>query len=820
MPAFHSEADSAKAVQDAASNHGELRFLSGGGEVGQRLRSGKDLPASVQTPAVWPDSIKALVAVMFSANQPMFVAWGAERHMVYNDFYRPILRGKHPSALGQPLLEVWHEIYDELQPLVEKAFAGEATQCDKLEFQVEREGRLQPAWFSFFYAPVRDASGDVVGMFCACNEITEQQLAKQAATATSERYKSVIDAMSEGFVLMDKDYRVLEMNAEALRLDGREPCDLVGRTHWELWPGSLGTPVEAAYREAMQQRRPVSLSHHYTSEGYDNWLELRIYPVAEGGAAAFFRNVNKPKRAEAALCTSEARFRAAVSVIGVMWTNNSSGEMVGDQPGWSQITGQSADQYHGFGWTKAVHPDDVQPTVDAWQQAVASGSVFRHEHRLRVQTGQWRLFSIRAVPVFDANQQISEWVGVHVDITEARRAEETLREADQRKDEFLATLAHELRNPLAPIRNAAHVLSQADVTPSSVRSCADILARQVGHMALLLDDLLDVSRITSGRLALKKTIVMLSAIVDPAVEAARPGIAARGHHLVVSVPDELIQVNADSLRLSQVLTNLLNNAAKYTDPNGQIALTVTSTGDGLQLAVSDNGIGLAPDSLARIFIMFSQVNSPIDRSEGGVGIGLSLARGLVELHGGTLEAQSPGLGHGTTVTVRLPASIHAGRSIGLGALAATTVAFKPTAPGLSILVVDDNRDAADTLSMLLEMEGHHTATAYNGVSALALIDTRAFDAGIMDIGMPGMSGYELARQTRAMAAGKNLLLIALTGWGQESDQQKALAAGFDRQINKPVNPNQLLEGLNSWVARKRAGNTMPEGYSVSAFSNL
>ena len=820
MPGFQSEANSARSQQIVASDS-ELRFLNGGGQIGQLLRSGKGLPAPMQTPADWPDSIKTLVAVMFSANQPMFLVWGAERRMVYNDAYSPILRDKHPSALGQPLLQVWHEIEGELLPLMEKAFAGEPTQSDKLALCVKRDGRLQAAWFSFFYAPVRDANGNVIGVFCACNEITEQHLAQQTATATCERYKGVIDAMSEGFVLMDENYRVLEMNAEAVRLDGRALGDMVGRSHWELWPGSIGTPVEAAHREAMEQRRPVSLRHHYTSEGFDNWLELRVFPLAEGGTAAFFRNVNPAVSADVALRASEARFRAAVSAIGVMWTNNANGEMAGDQPGWSQITGQTADQYQGFGWTEVVHPDDAQPTVDAWRRAVASRSAFQHEHRLRVQSGQWRLFSIRAVPVFDAQQQIIEWVGVHIDITEARRTEAALRDADQRKDEFLATLAHELRNPLAPIRTAARVLSQPDVTADVVRSCADILARQVTHMALLLDDLLDVSRITSGRLELKKTTITVGSIVDAAIEASRPCIDARSHHLTVTVPEPLMQLNADALRLSQVLTNLLNNAAKYTDPQGQIELTITATDDGLQMVVSDNGIGIAPDSLAQIFVMFSQVDSPIDRSEGGVGIGLSLARGLVVLHGGTLDGHSPGLGHGTTMTIQLPGSLYINSAEDTARNTAPPVALKATPQPLSILVVDDNRDAADTLAMLLDMEGHRAVTAYGGAAALALIGAQPFDAAIMDIGMPGMNGYELARHTRLTAAGAPLLLVALTGWGQEGDQQKALAAGFDRHMSKPVNPDLLLEGLNRWVISKRASNEVSgTGYSASAFSNL
>ena len=507
-----------------------------------------------------------------------------------------------------------------------------------------------------------------------------------------------------------------------------------------------------------------------------------------------------------------------------MWTNNDQGEMVGDQPGWTQITGQNQDQYHGYGWTQALHPDDVQQTVLAWRQSVTSKTLFRHEHRVRTQSAEWRLFDVQAAPVFDDNNQVTEWVGVHIDITEARRTEQTLREADHRKDEFLATLAHELRNPLAPIRTAARVLMQPGATAQSVQACAAILARQSNHMALLMDDLLDVSRITSGLLELKKTIVNIQAIVDAAVEAARPGMDARGHRLTVSLPDETIEISADSLRLSQVLTNLLNNAAKYTDLQGLITLCVTSAESGLELSISDNGIGLTPDSLARIFVMFSQVSSPIDRSEGGLGIGLSLARGLVELHGGQLKAHSEGLGQGSTMTVHLPASLRVRRRSNDEFFTHAAHQGKPVEPRLSVLVVDDNRDAADTLAMLLEMEGHRAVTAYSGAAALAQVEQEAFDVGILDIGMPGMNGYELAHRLRATQAGTQLLLMALTGWGQESDQRKAYAAGFDRHVSKPVNPDILLEGLTAYVVKKRmqlAGKPAPEAeQSPSAFSSL
>jgi two-component system, sensor histidine kinase len=374
-----------------------------------------------------------------------------------------------------------------------------------------------------------------------------------------------------------------------------------------------------------------------------------------------------------------------------------------------------------------------------------------------------------------------------------RATEAALREADQRKDLFLATLAHELRNPLAPIRTAAQILASPKLGLPRLQWAQNVIHRQVGHMALLLDDLLDIARITQGKLELKKTRVTLTDVVESAVEAARPLIDSKQHQFTVTLPPEKLSFEADELRLSQVLSNLLTNAAKYTDPAGHIALSGTVQNGTLRLSVKDDGIGLSSEALTRIFEMFSQVESAATRSEGGLGIGLALVKGLLDLHGGTIVARSDGPGHGSEFTVRLPLNDPPClKPAELGGPPAATAAHR-------VMVADDNKDAADSLAMLLELAGHEVRVARGGRAALSLAQTFRPDVAIIDIGMPDLNGYEVARQLRREPWGTGISLVALTGWGRDDDRQQASDAGFDRHITKPVDPetiDRLLTALN------------------------
>jgi PAS domain S-box-containing protein len=377
-----------------------------------------------------------------------------------------------------------------------------------------------------------------------------------------------------------------------------------------------------------------------------------------------------------------------------------------------------------------------------------------------------------------------------------QQSEEALRLADRRKDEFLALLAHELRNPLAAIRYALAANMKPGRAPEQRRQAEEIIERQVTHMSRLLDDLLDISRITRGSLALKKTRTELTSVIGAAIETARPVLDMKHHTLALELPTQPAEIEADVVRLAQVFSNLLINAAKYTDPGGHIRLRALQQGAAVIVSVCDNGIGISAHMLPRVFNMFSQSDSALARAEGGLGVGLALVRGLVALHGGSVEARSEGPGRGSEFIVRLPTGAAARDCVDVET---ETEQLSPDV-GLKILVVDDNRDAADTCAMLLEASGHHVQTAYTGREALEL--GRAFHphALLLDIGLPDLDGYRLAEQVRAAPWGRGAVLVAVTGWGQEQDRQRAVAAGFDRHLVKPISA-ETVELLLQSLAR-------------------
>jgi signal transduction histidine kinase len=368
---------------------------------------------------------------------------------------------------------------------------------------------------------------------------------------------------------------------------------------------------------------------------------------------------------------------------------------------------------------------------------------------------------------------------------ELESAEQTLRGADRRKDEFLATLAHELRNPLAPLQNAVHVLHAAGSAEPDVQWCEGIIERQVRQLARLLDDLLDASRITFGKLELRKSQIELARVIEDAVEISRPAIDDHGHELIVTLPSEAIVLQADAVRITQVLSNLLNNAAKFTDDGGQIRLLVERQGSDVAICVQDNGIGIDAQTLPQIFEMFSQASPALTRTHGGLGIGLALVKGIVELHGGTIEVHSAGRRRGSEFRLRLPMEVAALYQ------PLKPVVLEPTAVKRSILVADDNHDAADSLARMLKIMGHEVHVAYDGEQAVNMALSLRPEVVLLDIGMPKLNGYEAARRIRRDSSSERMLLIALTGWGQEQDVRLAQEAGFDHHLLKPLEATAL-----------------------------
>ncbi len=490
--------------------------------------------------------------------------------------------------------------------------------------------------------------------------------------------------------------------------------------------------------------------------------------------------------AEAKIRDSEARFRTMADGSPVMiWAMDADGRIEFVNRAVCEFFGATLEQLRGTGWEPLLHPDDVLPYSAAYEAAVAERRQFRAQARVRKANGDWRWIESHATPRLEPSGDFLGYVGVSPDITVLVEAQEALREADQRKDDFLATLAHELRNPLAPIRTAAEVLTRPGLSDAQLAWSRQVIHRQVEHMARLLDDLLDVARITRGRVDLKIEPVDLGTVVDTAIEAARPLIIARRHGLTIDLPPELPTLNVDPVRLAQVLSNLLTNAAKYTDPPGHIELTARVDGAALRISVKDDGIGIPPTVGSKIFEMFSQGQNAHGRGESGLGIGLALVKGLVELHGGTVEARSDGPGRGSEFVVTLPCGhVPARAHVPAAQASVPTIARR-------ILIADDNEDAADALAMFLRLAGHEVCTAHGGQAALKLASTFRPEVALLDIGMPDLSGYDVARQLRGSAANKGLRLIALTGWGQEDDKRRARDAGFDHHLTKPVDPRRL-----------------------------
>ncbi|HYV97340.1 MAG TPA: ATP-binding protein [Gemmatimonadaceae bacterium] len=423
----------------------------------------------------------------------------------------------------------------------------------------------------------------------------------------------------------------------------------------------------------------------------------------------------------------------------------------------------------------------------------ARGEEVRGEETSRVIDDDTIVHSVVwATPLFGSDGVPRGGVAAAVDITQLKRAEATLRDADRKKDDFLAMLAHELRNPLAPIRNALHVLRLTAGRNTPAEHVGDMLERQVSHMVRLVDDLLEVSRITRGKIALRREIMDVRAVVQNAIDISRPLIDAAGLEFTVKLPDERLTLDADPARVAQIIANLLNNSAKYTDRGGSISLTVDRHDGQAVITVRDSGMGISIEMLPHVFDLFTQADQESERVQGGLGIGLTLVKKLVELHGGTVTAWSEGKGKGSEFVVRLP-------------LARTTPPASrvvketsmPRLPGLRVLVVDDNRDAAESLAMVVKMLAADARVTFSGTEALAVLEEYRPNVMLLDIGMRVMDGYEVARRVRAHPDFKDITLIALTGWGQDEDRRRSRAAGFDYHLIKPADIDALQVLLSS-----------------------
>jgi PAS domain S-box-containing protein len=494
------------------------------------------------------------------------------------------------------------------------------------------------------------------------------------------------------------------------------------------------------------------------------------------------------KPAEVALQASELRYRRLFETAqdAILILDGDTGKIIDSNPFLNDLLGYSPEELLGKELWEIGLFKDIEANQAAFRQLQEKGSIRYEDLPLETKDGRRadvefvsNVYPVESRPVIQCNIR---------DISDRKRADKARREADRRRDDFLAMLAHELRNPLAPLRNAVQVMRLKGTDDPEVHWARDVVERQVQQLTRLVDDLLDVARISRGKINLLLEPVDLAASVARAVEISRPLIDARKHQLEISLPQQIVRVAGDSTRLVQVLSNLLNNAAKYTEEGGRIDLVVEQLGEQAVLRVRDNGVGIAPDMLASIFELFTQVKSSASHAEGGLGIGLTLVRSLVEMLGGSVQATSEGLGRGSEFVVRLP-------------LVREPLAPAPQLPHERelttqasrqiILIVDDNWDAAEMLAMLLRLKGHEVRTVYDGPAALDAVRARRPDVVLCDIGMPGMDGLEVARRLRQDPSLKPALLVALTGYGGQEDQRLSKEAGFNAHLVKPTDMRAL-----------------------------
>lgn len=625
---------------------------------------------------------------------------------------------------------------------------------------------------------------------------TEAELiaVQNALRESNERIIRLLESITDGFTVIDRQWRFVYLNARAMdffhRLN-RTREGTLGKNIWEEFPDVVGTVLEDHFVKTMETN--VTSAFEFFYPPLQTWFLFRVYP-GKDGLSIYFQDVTERMQAEEESRAYEERLRAIFNQAAVgIAVADLGGRFLEMNKKFTEILGYAEKELKSLDYNTITHPDDLELTRKSMVRLM-SGEIPEYviEKRFVRKDGKtvWALTTVTALR--DVNGQPQQYIGVIEDITARRGMEDALREADRRKDEFLATLAHELRNPLAPIRHAATLLNSTVANEAQRRWGSEVIARQVGHMALLLDDLLDISRITRGRLEIKKDYTTLQSLVSTAVETARPLIDAKKHALHVNLPEQTLHLEVDPLRISQVLSNLLTNAAKYTDANGRIVMTAELRFNALRISVKDNGIGLRPETIPKLFEMFSQVDSAIDRSQGGLGIGLALVKGLVELHGGTVGANSAGLGQGSEFVVILPDST-CSRLDGEATPNETKAASSDAK--CRVLIVDDNRDAVAALAVVLQLQGHEVFTAHSGADALAVAARERPPALILDIGMPGMSGYELTRRIRQEAWGRHALIIAVTGWGQEEDSRQSFAAGFDHHLTKPIDVAKIEELL-------------------------
>ncbi|MGX4643170.1 PAS domain S-box protein [Massilia sp. SYSU DXS3249] len=631
----------------------------------------------------------------------------------------------------------------------------------------------------------------------------ERELAAMVAASERQRrlYETVLSNSPDLAYVFDLEHRFTYANAVLLKMWGKTLEESVGKTCLELgyepWHAEMhGREIEQVKATKAPIRGEVPFNGTFGRRIYDYIFVPILGPDGEVEAVAgTTRDVTERKRFEEDLRASERRFRTITNAMPQMvWTAEPDGTIDYHNEQFYHFAGMESGTAEGAAWAEnLLHPDDQEAGRARWEHSVATGEPYEMTYRARHHSGEYRWVLARGRPLHDEAGNIVKWLGTDTDIHEGKLNEEALEAANHRKDEFLAMLAHELRNPLAPISAAAQVLRLMPHNADKVRQYSEVISRQVSHMTTLVNDLLDVSRVTRGMVQLDKAPVDLKSVLTSASEQVHPLIEAGHHTLALQLGPAPATVLGDRARLIQVTANLLANAAKYTPPGGLISLAVDARDGRARITVTDNGNGIEPNLLPHLFELFVQGKRTPDRAQGGLGLGLALVKNIVGMHGGRVEAQSAGPGRGSTFIVELPAAAVPPRTVFVPPAPAAATPGQP----LRILLVDDNADAAATLCTLLEAAGHEVHTLNDPRLAPAAALASPPDVFILDIGMPLIDGHTLARQLREQPTLQHAAYFALTGYGQVSDVETSRQAGFNEHFVKPVDAPQLIAALNA-----------------------
>jgi PAS domain S-box-containing protein len=706
------------------------------------------------------------------------------------------LFGYEPEEIiGKPVtLLIPEDRIAEEEEILERLRAGQA--FERFEtVRLAKDGRRVSV--SLNVSPIKDSEGKVIGASKTIHEITDIVAAREALVREKELLATTLASIGDGVIVTDNQGRVSFLNGEAERLTGWSNAEAAGRPLPDVFrivDENTRQTVESPVDKVLRIGTVVGLANHtilITKDGCEVAIDDSGAPIRHPGGQILgvvlvFRNFSEQRQREQRLAEQARLLDLGVDAI---FVRDMEDRITFWNKGAQESYGYSASEATGRITHELLQTEFSEP-LERINEALHHDGRWSGELVHMRRDGTRITVNSRWALERDAHGRSISILETNNDISDRKQAEEALRAADRHKNQFLATLAHELRNPLAPISNSLQILRLASDDRTAVEQALGTMERQVGQMVRLVDDLLDVARISRGRIELRKERIELASVVHQAVEICRPLAESLKHEVSVTLPVEPIYLHADPVRLAQVLSNLLNNACRYTEPGGRIWLSAKRQKSDVLVSVKDTGIGIPPDMLPHIFEIFTQVDQTLERAHGGLGIGLTLVKQLVDLHQGKVEALSDGPGLGSEFVVILPVVVQ----MYAQDKAKTPVATQPMI-ARRVLVADDNRDSAQSLAILLKTIGQEAHLAYDGLEALNAAEKLRPEIALLDIGMPKLNGYDVARRIREQPWGKNVVLVALTGWGQEEDKRRSRAAGFDHHMVKPAEYGALVKLL-------------------------